>query len=374
LGNGEINGKIILEDPKACIRKARNKWLIIMSVKPQRNVELDCVKGLLVILMVVYHCASMESYQNSDLSILASSIISYLDFISRAFILVSGFLCGVYYLPQLPQDPKKIRLRLAKRGFKLIVICLIINLVLYSIKNILPLTNFGNLTKPSSDLISFLFGFHPGDTFAFEVIYYIGILLLIASVLLNRLNFVYPLLLIFIINYYQNPVIWGLTYGFVGIAAGSFWEDEKFKHVVKFINNIKYFPVIVILFTAFLLLFTKLITNVPSSLFIFEVTFFFIKILLISASFIYILKAINSQKLNYIFVLFGQYTLFAYLIQMIIIRLNFIILIKYINSFTYIYIINLLISTIYLYYIIYLLDKLWMKKPFIKKTYNVVFN
>jgi len=54
--------------------------------KSQRSQELDVIKGMLVVVMVFYHCASMAVDKYNFLS----NITDRIAFIHYAFVLISG--------------------------------------------------------------------------------------------------------------------------------------------------------------------------------------------------------------------------------------------------------------------------------------------
>ena len=94
----------------------------------KRNEEIDIIKGFLVLLMIFFHCASMAKDIYPDLRI----VLKILDWLHYGFILMSGFLCGWYYLPKLKTDKRIVKNRIKIRGVKLVVLFVVINLFLYS--------------------------------------------------------------------------------------------------------------------------------------------------------------------------------------------------------------------------------------------------
>ena len=89
-----------------------------------RDLALDIVKGVCVIVMVLYH--TIGYYPDSLLS------LKYLAFVTGAFILLAGFVSTNIYLDKYDarRDWPLICQRLAVRGFKLILMTVVLNLVI----------------------------------------------------------------------------------------------------------------------------------------------------------------------------------------------------------------------------------------------------
>jgi hypothetical protein len=140
-------------------------------MKSDRMVEIDHVKTGLILVMTIYHCASV-----SGLS-LSAVICGKLYFIHSAFLLLSGILCGFHYFPVTGQ----VRRRLVERGCKLLLVLLIVNIV----KNIFHLDRWmEQLFAAGRSWPLFLNHYVKGidgGLFSFEVLYYIGVFLLLMS-------------------------------------------------------------------------------------------------------------------------------------------------------------------------------------------------
>jgi peptidoglycan/LPS O-acetylase OafA/YrhL len=82
----------------------------------------DFVKGMLVLVMIVYH------WLNYFIGLQWGGY-RYLRFLTPSFILVTGFLVSRVYLTRYSYDDRRLYLRLVRRGFKLIVLFIILNIV-----------------------------------------------------------------------------------------------------------------------------------------------------------------------------------------------------------------------------------------------------
>lgn len=90
--------------------------------KPRRIFELDATKGILVLTMVLYHW--MNYFVAVD-----PSVYRYLRFLTPSFIFITGFLISYVYLRRSIASSRNIPARLLVRGLKLLAIVLVLNIV-----------------------------------------------------------------------------------------------------------------------------------------------------------------------------------------------------------------------------------------------------
>lgn len=93
----------------------------VVPLRPTRLVGLDAVKGALVLVMVFYH------WMNYFVG-LESEIYRYIRFVTPSFIFLSGFLISHIYLPRVVAGERGIQGRLVRRGLRLLGIVLVLNL------------------------------------------------------------------------------------------------------------------------------------------------------------------------------------------------------------------------------------------------------
>src|SRR5688572_6573558 len=94
-------------------------------MKSARDESLDWVKGLLVVLMVVYHSLNYSPYH--------PLAFDYLAFLPPSFIFLAGFLLTNSYLGRYDVTDWRLHRRLVIRGAKLILLFSALNLSLYFI-------------------------------------------------------------------------------------------------------------------------------------------------------------------------------------------------------------------------------------------------
>jgi peptidoglycan/LPS O-acetylase OafA/YrhL len=87
-----------------------------------RNAALDFVKGSLVVTMVLYHWLNYFVGLNWG-------GYRYLRFLTPSFIFITGFLVSHVYLTAYERDSSRVRSRLVQRGFRLLVLFGVLNLV-----------------------------------------------------------------------------------------------------------------------------------------------------------------------------------------------------------------------------------------------------
>lgn len=98
-----------------------------------RDYAFDFVKGILVLLMVVYHVMSIMSTAGPD-------DFRYIRFISGSFIFVSGYIVAQFFESRFERDPVATSKRLMARGLKLLAIFTALNMLIHT-------TGIGNADK-----------------------------------------------------------------------------------------------------------------------------------------------------------------------------------------------------------------------------------
>jgi peptidoglycan/LPS O-acetylase OafA/YrhL len=91
------------------------------SQKPRRIFALDSTKGILVLTMVLYHWMNYFVPVNP-------SVYRYLRFLTPSFIFITGFLISYVYLKREKASSQGIPKRLVIRGLKLLAIVLALNI------------------------------------------------------------------------------------------------------------------------------------------------------------------------------------------------------------------------------------------------------
>jgi len=95
--------------------------------------SLDAVKGVLVLLMVVYHVMSIASTADVE-------AFRYIRFISGSFVFLSGFIVARFIDAAFDRDPGATAFRLLARGLKIVLIFTVLNALI-------QISGFGNVSK-----------------------------------------------------------------------------------------------------------------------------------------------------------------------------------------------------------------------------------
>ena len=195
----------------------------------QRNVALDFAKGMLVLLMILYHW--MTHFTNTD-----EYAYRYLRFITPSFIFITGFLIANIYLSKYQIGDPRLHKRLLQRGLKL--------LALFTLLNVVGAFAFArHSSEGASGLTVFFqnagstFGSGNGAVAAFSVLVPISYVLILSSVLLwpckwHRFFLHEICLLLFLgifllhIKGYQSANLELFTAGLLGMVLGQISLDS----------------------------------------------------------------------------------------------------------------------------------------------------
>lgn len=199
----------------------------IKAAPATRLAALDFTKGMLVLLMVLYHWLN---YFVSD----QGEFYRYLRFVTPSFIFITGFLISNIYLSKYDLNNTGLTKRLAQRGLKLMAVFVVLNLIIrylvrqsyngqaiggeWSWRNLSAIYLSGNTTVGT------------GKVAAFYILVPISYLLLVAAALLAISRYKYVFLyatVVFLSSVFglegygiQIPNLELLTIGLLGITVG----------------------------------------------------------------------------------------------------------------------------------------------------------
>jgi peptidoglycan/LPS O-acetylase OafA/YrhL len=89
----------------------------------QRDLQLDFVKGFLVVAMVIYHTMNYFSSAGPE-------VFGYVRFVTGSFVLISGYIVTAFYTKKYRIDKTRASKRLVVRGLKLLTIFTSMNLII----------------------------------------------------------------------------------------------------------------------------------------------------------------------------------------------------------------------------------------------------
>lgn len=191
-----------------------------------RLAYLDLTKGILVLLMVVYHSLNYTNQYHLA--------FRYLSFLPLSFILITGFLISQVYFPRYVDGDRTLVTRLIVRGSRLLVLFIILNVVAQFVRS----PTYGQSVGVGAFFRNWEGVFLVGGSrvAAFEVLLPIAYLLLLAPGLIataHRLAAFLPLTALLLVGAcgimdYRGttlPNLNFLTVGIVGMLAGR-WLTE----------------------------------------------------------------------------------------------------------------------------------------------------
>jgi peptidoglycan/LPS O-acetylase OafA/YrhL len=277
----------------------------VAVTKSTRLPALDFTKGALVLIMVLYHW--MNYFVEAD-----GSIYKYLRFLTPSFILITGFLISHVYLSKTRSSGWKIAGRLLGRGFKLLAIVACLNLALNTI-GIHGLTSRTSNLSPARVAMAYISGTTP---VAFSVLVPIAYLLIASAVflfILGRDRYVYQIssavclavALVLDVKGIQSGYLQIFSIGTLGIAIG-------YISLTKLNSFVSHHATIVIAYVAYLCAITLL-----DVIFLLQI----VGVCLSLAIIYWIGTAYSvSNPIGRTTVLLGQYSLFAYIAQIVILQ------------------------------------------------------
>ena len=337
-------------------------------VEIKRNEKIDIIKGVLVLLMVVYHCASMTMSRVPEFLIITNK----LGFLHSSFLIISGYICGCYYFPRLNIGERQVKRRLYQRAWKMFLIFLISNLILYLIIPVFDIKKMIFALEIEGGFIKNCILSMNGNFAAFEILYYFSIFFFLIGFSIKYLSNFFLLVSLIIISGFSifSHTAFFVGCGMVGYLFGVLFVERRLEKFWNSIIKFKWlFPMLLILYITFhpnVGLFFKCYPYMKLAFVSLETFLWFISFLVIILNFF-------GRQLQNVIILLGNYTLFAYMFQMLIIRVVSIVCCRFsIIGFDY-YFISLITTVIILFVTLISLDKLRNSHKAIDDIYCTVF-
>ncbi len=290
--------------PDEPINTADN-FLMDLSRSSSRDLPLDLVKGLMVIVMVIYHTMNYFSTAGAE-------EFGYVRFVTGAFIFISGYVIAVFYEKKLQTDWAGASARLITRGVKLLMIFTVLNIII-------SVTGIGNPYKEHIGIYRFfntipdiyIFG-RPG-TASFQILLPISYLLILSPITLIPTGYWKYTLIIssallagWLDLHYENIILDCGTPGLIGILAGTCINNCKKQYRIH--SGIVCVCCLLAILFSMSYLSRNYLTYIISIIIL-------IKILYDMANIIDIKNRISSSIIS-----FGQYSLLCYIMQIIFLQ------------------------------------------------------
>jgi peptidoglycan/LPS O-acetylase OafA/YrhL len=298
-----LNGNPVREERSVSV--SGQNGLMCKSVTPIRDLPLDFVKGILVTVMVIYHVMNYFSTTGPQ-------SFGYVRFVTGSFVFISGYVVAAFYADRYLTDGIKTAGRLFVRGSKLFV--------LFSILNILiGLTGIGNPVKAPLDIHRYLgnlaaiYGQGRPGIAAFQVLLPISYLLVVSPMFLPLIKAKKVMLTITV----AIAVVYSLTdlnsvnlglgiIGLTGLSAGMLINGSEKSFYLK--NRL------VTLFCVLMLV--GLMGYMDRNVLAYSTGIMVLLKLLYDFG-----RTVNSRnRIWKVLVLFGQYSLICYIIQIVFLQ------------------------------------------------------
>lgn len=181
--------------------------------------SLDSFKGVLVVLMVVYHATFVAD--RIEPTSFARFVTASLYFLHVAFLFAAGFVVGFYYRSKLASNNLSVRRRLFQRGIKLYILFLGSNCVLISLGLGPPMSDITSLIETPPSLLHSLLLDIRGSMFAFEILAYIACFLVVCSVAIGPATAMLAIVFWIAFALCELPLFRMLAVGSVGALVGE---------------------------------------------------------------------------------------------------------------------------------------------------------
>ncbi len=323
----------------------------------KRDLRLDFVKGVLVIVMVFYH--TMNYF------IVGYDIVyTIIGFVSGSFLFISGFLIGYSYKPKFFLDKYGVVKRLIIRGFKILLLFTILNLLIH----LLVKKNYNN-TKFGIDIfINNLYSIYvvgSGKVSSFEILVPIAYVLIISPLFLflkQIKHFLLILITIIVIIQAFYPIVTdSLSFVLIGLSGeciGLFTSEDVLKKLIRY----KYINLGFLSAVIFIIIFLKI-----------NLIIYVIYIISMLKFFYDFPVKIKSDVPSPVITLLGKYSLFCYISQIIFLQILNRIIINKKFDLGYEFIIIFFITNIFLYFLCKKIEFLRNQLPFMNKLYKLAF-
>ncbi len=323
-----------------------------------RDLNLDFVKGFLVVCMVIYH--TINYFTNP-----ACDGTKFLRFVTGAFIFISGYIVAVFYKKKFELDKKQICKRLVTRGLKLLLIFTFLNIVI----NLLGIQTHKSIQYDIEFFLMDLYDIYieGSSRYAiFPIIVPIAYLLFLSPFLLivqiwRKIIITVTAILLsayvaFSINYFN---LYGLLIGLVGLSAGLMGINHN-------LYKIKYRSIIFFIFCAVAFMMKYFDRNIIS---------YSIGIMII-VKLIYDFSTTQdlTKLFNKLIILLGQYSLISYIMQIFFLQILYQLFIKQRFDLGYEALIISVATTIFLILLCLFLDLLRNKFKFVNRSYKLIFS
>lgn len=332
------------------------------STGAERNLDLDIIKGFLVLVMLLYHCGSISDFPSVHV------ILRKIDFIHYAFLLITGFLCGYHYYPIVASTRRKIQMRLFCRGTKILALFACGNIAYH----VLGYSNAEMRALPLQSKITttFLSPFSGGPDVAFGILYLISIFLFGAGLIICTSWVKWLLSLVIVLPVVvDNITLVFMAFGCAGMLVGILAREGHLKSLSSLLHRrLWMFPLVLVPVVALVPTPDRWHVGAKGPL-----VFFLAEMPLWFFGALWLVRQTGSQRIQQQIVLLGRYTLLAYILQVVVARVTFHVLYRVgFRDLTY-YGLSLVIVGAAMWVAVLVVERMRMLDRFWDRAYAVVF-
>jgi peptidoglycan/LPS O-acetylase OafA/YrhL len=278
---------------------------IPLARKIKRIAALDFTKGALVLVMVVYHW--LNYFVMSD-----GSVYKYLRFLTPSFTFITGFLISQVYLSKYSASGRNVTTRLTVRGIKLLAIALCLNLAIGA-AGLKSLSTRASAGPSGNTTTAYLIGTAP---VAFSVLVPIAYLLIFSAGLLSfsqDFRYIYHAACVVFIGWAFFLQLEGISCGYLQLFSIGLLGVSVGYVPIERINRLTEKPLtIFVAYLAYLLAITLYDDIYP------------LQIVGVCLSLVIIysigIRSAETTRIGGIAVQLGQYSLFGYIVQILILQ------------------------------------------------------
>ena len=330
-----------------------------------RMEELDLVKGMLVVGMLLFHSASATHNDDARME----GITFHLDFLHTAFIALSGFLCGTHYALAASSGLGASG-RLLRRALKLLAVFLGANLALVAFGTPKQLSWTEAARTPASAFRNFILSMN-AECAAFIVIYYIAVFLAVAAALMggNRRLRLAAALAAGLLGAQYSQTLWYVCVGLIGLGGGLAYLRHR-ERALSFAS--RYWWVVLALLFAYHAAAKRTWTANGGLLWLLG--------LLVGETCLWfwvifgVFRWLPPGRARSIILLMGRDTLLAYLGQMLILEALHATFTRHISGVYSQYVLNLVLAATALCVGLALLERWRRRNPIVNQAYRSVFH
>jgi len=335
-----------------------------MDRVPQRDHQLDYIKGSCVLVMMLYHVMSMATIYYD-----VNPILRRLSFIHASFLFISGWLVGSYYAVKVADgQAKAIYRRLFVRGLKLCGLFLAINIAMYISGIGYSFSKLGEIGSVSK-IMQILFLRSRGSLMAGEILWEIGLFLAVIAPLiaLQRIWILYPIVAALWFAGHWGVIPFFMSIGTLGIIAGWHLRNKDYGKALRNKFVCVAFIGVWLLYLIYVLPVKQIGVLIPQL----SIAIWMVEIVLWFAVFIILFQSKILHFLDKYFIFWGRYTLMAYCSQLVIARV--ITTIFHPENFILYFCVALVLNILAMHCVLCSIDLIRRKNWIVNSGYKLVF-